>query len=106
MTEKKNYSNLVSNITREREEIAKDRKNFQEVEGVLARKYKITRPPYVREGISVTEEEVDLAKEIRGRMAQYDPLKIPTKSEIYRAGLHILNQLNTQEISEIIATLS
>ncbi|WNE40891.1 MAG: hypothetical protein mread185_000348 [Mycoplasmataceae bacterium] len=39
-------------------------------------------------------------------MVQYDPLKIPTKSGIYRAGLHILNQLNTQEISEIIKTLS
>lgn len=106
MTKKNNYSNLIANIQREREEVNEEKKIFDDIDRVLARKYNIKRPPYVREGISATQEEINLTKEIRGRLAQYSPEEIPNKSQIWRAGLHILNKLNTQEIYELIKTLN
>jgi hypothetical protein len=103
MNKKINYSNLFFNIQREREEVAT--KNFNQVDEILAERYKIKRPPYIREGISTTREEIDLAKEMVGRLAQLNPLDIPPKSKIYRAGLQVLKDLPTEEIAAIIKSL-
>lgn len=103
-----NYSNLINNIVRERNEYQQQnfQKNYNNVEEILTQKYNLKRPPYVREGLSVTQEEVDLAKVIRGKLAQVNPLEIPSKSEIYRAGLHVLKEISAQEILDIINTLN
>lgn len=106
MADKKNYSNLVNNITRERKEIKNSQKDYSKVDEILNQKFSLKRPPYIREGLSVTQEEIDLAKKIRGNLAQLNPLEIPNKSQIYRAGLHLLKELSIEEINEIINSLS
>ena len=100
MNKKINYQN----IKLKSEQNSPD-KDFDSIEELLHKKYNLKRPPYTRKGISITQEDIDLAKEIRGRLAQNDPLNIPNESQIFRAGLLALNKLNLEEIINITSKL-
>jgi hypothetical protein len=108
MVKNNKYENLISNIEREKEEI-NNRKRFTEVEKIIEQKYhlkeNLKKRENFRESLSVTKKEVDLAKDIRGKIAQSRPELIPNKSQIYRAALWALKNLSLKEIIKIIDQL-
>lgn len=98
------YSNLMNNIERENEEISK-KKDYSKIEKVLAEKYlnndkKKNSKSYIRQGISVKEDEIKILKDIYLKLLSSG--EVVNKSQIYRVGLHILKDLSVEKIVTLL----
>ena len=96
---KKEYTNLMENIKREKEEYSNDKINK-----IIAEKYKLKESSFKRVSLSVSQTELDLVTNFRSQLATLN--FFPNLSLIYRAGLQALNKLNLLEVKDLINLLT